>query len=153
MHILGISSLEHDPAAVLVDENGIIAAIEEGKLLRTRSSQGVPRNAINFCLEKARIQWKDLNIVAIGEGIQIRELHSIRFPNSLAWIYSQVTGLLGFRKRSEEHKTQWLSTTGEAVFLDLFLELIHRTGGKIPWPRINARFFRRGFAGEVAFST
>jgi carbamoyltransferase len=250
MHILGISSLEHDPAAVLVGENGVIAAIEEGKLLRTRSSQGVPRNAINFCLEKARIQWKDLNIVAIasqplrkwgrqamwrsletlrapisssyyqtkalgelarelnyfrvlrlfdgnqkrpllqfehalchaasafyaspfdraliltldeegdgrcglvavGEGIQIRELHSIRFPNSLAWIYSQVTGLLGFRKRSEEHKTQWLSATGEAVFLDLFLELIHRTGGKIPWPRINARFFRRGFAGEVAFS-
>src|SRR5260370_7750111 len=66
MHILGISSLEHDPAAVLVGENGIIAAIEEGKLLRTRSSQGVPRNAINFCLEKARIQLNDFNIVAIG---------------------------------------------------------------------------------------
>jgi len=250
MHILGVSSLEHDPAAVLVGEQGIIAAIEEGKLLRTRSSQGVPRNAINFCLAKARIQWKDLDmiaiasrplrkwnrqavfrarealkapisssyyqtkalgelarelnyfrilrlfegsqerpllefehafchaasafyaspfdhaliltldeegdgrcgLVAVGEGIHIRELHSIRFPNSLAWVYSQVTGLLGFRKRSEEHKTQWLSTTGEAVFLDLFLEVIRRTGGKIPWPRINARFFRRGFAGEVAFS-
>src|SRR5690242_7159876 len=250
MHILGVSSLEHDPAAVLVCEEGIVAAIEEGKLLRSRSSQGVPRNAINFCLAKARVQWKDLDQVAIagqplqkwghqasfrarealkapisggyyetkalgelarelnyfrvlrlfdgkekrpllqfdhalchaasafyaspfddaliltmdeegdgrctlaavGEGIHIREMHSIRFPHSLAWVYSQVTGLLGFRKRSEEHKTQWLSTTGQAVFLDLFLEVLGRRGGKIPWPRINAHFFRRGFAGEVAFS-
>ena len=250
MHILGISSLEHDPAAVLVGDAGIIAAIEEGKLLRTRRTQGVPRNAINFCLAKARIQWKDLDtiaiasrplrkwgrqailrargtlkapissayyetkalgelarelnylrilrlfdnnqespllqfehalchaasafyaspfdraliltldeegdgrcgLVAIGEGIQIRELDSIRFPHSIAWVYSQVTGLLGFSKRSEEHKTQWLSTTGDPIFVDLFLEVIRQARGKVPWPRINPRFFRRGFTGEVAFS-
>src|SRR5689334_5293156 len=71
MHILGVSSLEHDPAAVLVCEEGIVAAIEEGKLLRSRSSQGVPRNAINFCLAKARVQWKDLDQVAIaGQPLQ-----------------------------------------------------------------------------------
>lgn len=38
MQILGISSLEHDTAAALVGENGIIAAIEEGKLLRDSRS-------------------------------------------------------------------------------------------------------------------
>jgi carbamoyltransferase len=250
MYILGISSLAHDPAAALVDEKGIIAAMEEGKLLRTRASYGVPQQAIDFCLAKARIQSKDLGsvaiasrplsvwprqamfrarkalktpisssyyqtkalgelarelnylrilggfdsnqkrsllsfehaschaasafyaspfdraliltldeqgdgrcgLVAVGEGTQIRELHSIRFPNSLAWVYSQVTQLLGFRKRSEEHKTQWLGITGEPVFRDLFLEVLRRGDGKTPWPRIDARFFRRGFVGEVAFA-
>ncbi len=251
MHILGISSLEHDPAAALLGEKGIIAAVEEGKLLRTRTSYGIPRQAIDFCLAKARIQWKDLSsiaiasrpvyawsrrtifrarealkapissgyyqtkalselarelnylrilgvfdgnqkrsllcfehalchaasafyaspfgpaliltldeegdgrcgLVAIGEVTQIRELYSIRYPNSLAWVYSQATQLLGFRMRSEEHKTQWLGMTGEPVFRDLFLEVLRRRDGEIPWPRIDARFFRRGFAGEVAFSS
>src|SRR5260370_37679524 len=102
MHILGISSLEHDPAAVLVGENGIIAAIEEGKLLRTRSSQGVPRNAINFCLEKARIQWKDLNIVAIGSqplrkwGRQAmwRSLETLSAPISSSYYQTKALGEL-----------------------------------------------------------
>ncbi len=250
MQILGISSLEHDTAAALVGENGIIAAIEEGKLLRTRGARGIPRQAINFCLGNSRIEWRDLDTVAIasrpmrtwarwagfrtreaikapissgyyqtkalgdlaremnylrilsifdgkqkrpilgfdhalchaasafyaspferaliltldetgdgrcglvatGEGTQIRELHSIRFPNSLAWVYSQVTGLLGFRRRSDEHKTQWLGLTGEPVFKDFFLEILRRGNGKVSWPHVNARFFRRGFVGEIAFS-
>src|SRR5712664_2636034 len=66
MHILGISSLEHDPAAALLGEKGITAAVEEGKLLRTRMSYGIPRQAIYFCLAKARIQWKDLSSIAIA---------------------------------------------------------------------------------------
>src|SRR5690242_6131300 len=66
MRILGISSLHHDHAAALVGEKGIIAAIEEGKLLRTRGAQGIPRNAINFCLAKAGIEWKSLDSVAVA---------------------------------------------------------------------------------------
>jgi carbamoyltransferase len=248
MHILGISSLEHDPAAVLFGEEGIIAAIEEGKLVRTRESAGIPRKAVDFCLGKARIQWEDVDAIAVagdplrrwgrqalfraretlvapissiyyqtralgelarelnnirilrvlqgepkrpllrfdharshaasafyaspfdsaliltldergdglcglvaeGEGSQIRELRSIRFPNSLAWVYSQVTKVLGFKEHSEDHKTQWLSLTGKPVFRDLFLQILR--GDKNVWPRANPRFFRRGFAGEVAFS-
>src|SRR5260370_22552347 len=61
-------------------------------------------------------------LVAIGEGTQIRELYSIRYPNSLSWGYSQVTQLLGFRKRSGAHKTQWLGMRGQPVFCGLFLE-------------------------------
>jgi carbamoyltransferase len=251
MQILGISSLRHDHAAALIGENGITAAIEEGKLLRTRRAQGIPRQAINFCLAKAHIEWKDLDsiaiasrpvrawsrwaafrarealkapiysgyyqtkalgdlarelnhlrvlsifdgkqqrpllrfdhalchassafyaspfdraliltldeagdgrcgLVAVGEGTQIRELHWIHFPHSLAWVYSQVTRLLGFRKGAEEHKTQWLSITGQPVFRDLFLRILRRNNGKISWPHVDARFFRRGFVGESAFSS
>lgn len=247
-NILGISSLAHDPSAVLLGEGKVVAAIEEGKLLRTRDFQGIPRSAIDFCLTKGQVQWKDVRSIAVGshptrawakralfrarealraplsstyyqtkalgelarelnhlrilgilqgkptvpvlrfehalchaasafyaspfdraltltmdeegegrcgllaagEGAQIRELRSIRFPNSPAWVYSQVTELLGFKWHSEEHKTQWLSMTGEPVFSKLFLEILRRD--KDPWPRINSRFFRRGFAGDVAFS-
>ena len=248
MYILGISSLAHDTAAVLVGEEGVIAAIEEGKLLRTREPRGIPRKAIDFCLAKGGLEWKDLDTVAIagdpvrrwarqayfrsqemikapisssyyqaralgelarelnnlrivgvlggtpkrplqrfehalchaasafyaspfdraliltldeqgdglcgqladGSGNQIRKLRSIRFPDSLAWVYSQVTELVGFRQRLEEHKTQWLSMTGKPIFCDLFLQILRR--GKNVWPCLNPRFFRRGFAGNVAFS-
>ena len=247
MNILAIS-LAHDPSAVLLAEGAVIAAIEEGKLLRTRKCEGIPRQAIDFALKTARAQWKDIGLVAVsgrpvkawarqalfrakellrapissiyyqvdlanelsrqlnnlrilgilvgkpavpvirfehslchaasafyaspfdsaliltlddkgdgrcgllaeGEGSEIRELRSIRFPNSVAWVYSQVTELLGFQWHSEEHKTQWLSMTGEPVFSNLFLEILRR--GRDPWPSINPRFFRRGFAGQVAFS-
>jgi len=248
MYILGISSLEHDPAAALFGEEGIIAAIEESKLVRTRESKGIPRSAVEFCLAKAKIQWKNVDAIAVGgdplrrwgreasfraretfvapissvyyqtkalgelaselnnirilrvlrgepkrpllrfehalchaasafyaspfddaliltldergdglcglvaegKGNQIHELRSFRFPNSLAWVYSQVTELLRFKQHSEEHKTQWLSLTGTPVFRDLFLQILR--GGKSVWPRANPQFFRRGFVGQVAFS-
>ena len=248
INVLGISSLLHDPSAVLLGEGQVIAAIEEGKLHRKRDFEGIPRRAIDFCLKKAHVSWRDVaniavashplrawsrqalfrarealkapisssyyqikalgqlahelndlrilgildgkhqvplarfehalchaasafyasrfdsalilsldeqgdgrcGLLAAGEGTQIRELRSLRFPNSLAWVYSQVTALLGFRWHSEEHKTQWLGMTGKPEFRDLFLEILRRDGDL--WPRVNPRFFRRGFVGEVAFS-
>jgi carbamoyltransferase len=61
-----------------------------------------------------------------------------------------VTELLGFRPHEDEHKTQWLSLAGEPVFADVFLEMMR--GGSGPFPRLQGRFFRRGFAGRLAFS-
>jgi carbamoyltransferase len=248
MYILGLSAMTHDPAAALIGEQGVIAAIEEGKLTRTRTLEGIPRAAIQFCLERAGIDiaqvgqiaigsrpvrsWRrqtlfrarlaplapasggyfiskafgelsrELNnfrlikkmagdspdrvqsfehqqchaagaffgspfdralivtldelgdgrsgSVSIGEGTHIRELESVAFPDSLAWVYSQVTRLLGFRPHGEEHKSQWLRLTGEAVFLDLFLDALRSdTSGP---PHLNTRFFRRSYAGELSFS-
>ena len=66
MHILGLSSLEHGPAAAIIGENGLIAAIEEGKLARTRTAEGIPRRAIQFCLESAGVKWPDVDRIAIA---------------------------------------------------------------------------------------
>lgn len=248
MYILGISALRHNPAAALLSDGRIVAAIEESKLQRVREYRGIPREAIAFCLAQSRMHWKDVRAIAIatdplrawtrevsfrfkealrapisstyyqmkalgdlvgelnnlrvlgllpkepklpligfehalchaasafyaspferaliltldeegdghcvliaqGEGTQIRELHSIRFPHSLAWVYSQITQLLKFTRHSEEHKTQWLSLTGQPIFSDLFLEMLSH--GRNRWPVLNRRYFRRGFVGEVAFS-
>ena len=239
----------HDPAAALIDDQGtIVAAIEEGKLGRTRSFGGIPRGAIRFCLERAKIRWQDVERVAIashpgraffrkslfrarlaplapissayyfnqalgelgrelnnsrilremaggaadrvvnydhhlchaasayfgsrfekslivsldnqgdgragivaqGEGARLRELSSIPFPNSLAWLFTQIASLLGFSTSASEHKTQWLSLSGEPVFADIFVEMLRR--GPKGAPHLNKKYFKRDFGGKLSFS-
>ncbi len=71
-------------------------------------------------------------MIAVGEGSQIRVVNKIRFPNSLAWIYSRVTSLLGFEPHQDEHKTQWLSIEGEPVFKSIFLEMFKNRRNHLP---------------------
>ena len=248
MYILGLSAMEHAPAAAIIGDRGVIAAIEEAKLTRTRAVEGIPRRAIQFCLERAGVKWQDVNRIAIasrpgrawwrkvmfrtrlapfapvssvyflnkasgelgrelnnfrivremasgardrvqgfdhhlchaasayfaspfdrslvvtldergdgrcgfagvGEGAQIREVAGISFPHSLAWVYTQVTKLLGYGPHDDEHKTQWLSTTGEPVFTDLFTGMLRRSSDSPP--HLNSKYFQRDFAGDPSFS-
>jgi carbamoyltransferase len=89
-------------------------------------------------------------LAAIGEGTQLRVIDEVPFPHSLAWVYSQVTELLGFTPHKDEQKTQWLSLFGAPEFEDLFLEITRRNSS--PWPHLNRRYFTRGFTGRLAFS-
>ena len=89
-------------------------------------------------------------VVAIAEGNAIRVLRRIAFPNSPAWVYSQVTELLGFAAHKEEHKTQWLSLGGEPVYKSAFLEMLRAPGSCLP--HLNRSFFAPGLAGTPAFS-
>jgi len=89
-------------------------------------------------------------MVAMGEGNEIKVLETIPFPHSLAWVYSQVTEILGFRPHGDEHKVQWLSTAGQPAYAPLFHEMLKR--GDDPCPHINRKYFVRGFAGRLAFS-
>jgi carbamoyltransferase len=66
MYILGISAMSHDSAAALLGDAGILAAIEEGKLARNRTVGGVPRAAIQFCLDRAGITWSDVAHIAVA---------------------------------------------------------------------------------------
>ena len=66
MYILGLSAMGHDSSAALLGDAGIIAAMEEGKLVRTRSFAGIPRAAMQFCLERAGISWREISHVAIA---------------------------------------------------------------------------------------
>jgi len=248
VYILGLSGLAHDSAAALLGERGIAAAMEESKLLRSRTLGGIPREAIRFCLEREGAGWRDVafiavanrplrswarqtwlrtrltplapvrsgyyqaralgelgrelnndrilklmgeapggrvlhldhhlchaasayyaspadralivtldeqgdghsGLVALGEGNRIRALRAIAFPHSLAWVYSQVTDLLGFTPHRGEHKTQWLSLEGTPEFEDLFLEMFRRRPGELP--HLDFSYFNRGLAGRIAFS-
>ena len=51
-----------------------------------------------------------------GEGGRLSLQEEIFFPNSIGALYGQVTELLGFHARADEHLTQWLSVTGQPRF-------------------------------------
>src|SRR5579863_433522 len=89
-------------------------------------------------------------LVALANGSQIREIASIPLPHSPAWVFSQITGLLGFSPHQDEHKTQWLSLSGEAPYEDVFLDMLRRQPrGE---PRLNAKYFTREFGTELCFA-
>ncbi len=248
MSILGLSSLSHDSAAALLSDSGIVAAMEEGKLVRQRTAAGIPREAIRFCLERAGMGWSGIECVAVasrpvrtwvrqawmrakltpfapvpsgyyqtkalgelgrelnngrllgmlgesqhlkvvhlehhlchaasafyasdadralvltldeqgdgrsgsialGEGDRLQILESIPFPHSPAWVFSQVTDLIGFRPHGDEHKTQWLGLEGQPVFEKIFLEMLRRAPGRLP--HLTKGYFNGGLAGHIAFA-
>ena len=87
-------------------------------------------------------------MLAIGEGSRIQMLRRIPFPHSLAWIYSQITRLLGFVPHHDEHKTQWLSMEGEPIFKHVFLEMLRNPRTRLP--RLNKDYVN--LAGRLTFS-
>ncbi len=72
MYTLGINAAYHDPAACLVKDGQVIAAIEEERLSRIKhgkrpipfSTYELPFNAIDYCLREAGIKLVDLDHVA-----------------------------------------------------------------------------------------
>jgi carbamoyltransferase len=89
-------------------------------------------------------------MLAIGEGTRLRVLERIAFPHSPAWVYKQVTNLIGFRSERDEHKTQWLSVEGEPTYKDAFIEMLRRPGS--PLPHLDDRFFKDGLGNELGLS-
>jgi carbamoyltransferase len=93
-------------------------------------------------------------MIAVGESTRIRVLQKVPFPHSLAWVYTQVTELLGFDPHRDEHKTQWLSLEGEPVFKDAFLEMLRSRSS--PLPHLNSGYVNlagmslsRKFYGQI----
>ncbi len=66
MLVLGVSDLEHDTAAALVGDAGLVAAVEEGKLSRSAANSGIPRLAISQCLSDTRAEASDLSAVGVA---------------------------------------------------------------------------------------
>ena len=82
MLVLGISALEHDTAAALLDSNGPVAAMEEDKLNRS-SSSGIPRLAMDRCLREAGAEATDLSLAALASRPKQAWLRNERLRLSL----------------------------------------------------------------------
>jgi predicted NodU family carbamoyl transferase len=54
VNILGLSGLAHDCAAALLSDTGILAAMEESKLVRRRTATGIPLDG--FLLPGGRVR-------------------------------------------------------------------------------------------------
>jgi carbamoyltransferase len=63
--VLGLNTMENASAA-LVRDNRIIAAAEEERFTRKKHQEGVPVNAIKYCLNEGGASLSDVEIVALG---------------------------------------------------------------------------------------
>jgi len=90
-------------------------------------------------------------IVAIGEGSRLRKVRDIRYPHSLAWLFSQITELLGFVPHADEHKTQWLGLGSEPLYRDVFRDMLRKSGpGSL---RLDSSYLRHGVGGRFVLSS
>jgi carbamoyltransferase len=48
----------------------------------------------------------------------------ILYPDSIGELYGRVTELVGLQPRSDEHRMQWLSTTGKPCYMDAFAAIV-----------------------------
>ena len=79
-----------------------------------------------------------------GEGSRLVLEEEILYPDSMGELYGRVTELLGFKARSDEHRVQWLSATGEPSYMGAFDEMIRGS-------RIDQSFFDSGRQGHGGF--
>ena len=62
MYILGLTTLG-DSAASLIKDGELVAAVEEERFSRKKHHAGFPYRAIQFCLDQAGIELKDVEHV------------------------------------------------------------------------------------------
>lgn len=67
MNILGISAHYHDSAAALVVDGLPVAAVQEERLSRRKNDAAFPIGAVEWCLDQARLEPKDLDAVVFYE--------------------------------------------------------------------------------------
>jgi len=60
-YILGISAFYHDSSATILKDGKLLAAAQEERFTRIKNDKSFPNNAINFCLEKAKINPEELS--------------------------------------------------------------------------------------------
>ena len=64
MRILGISAFYHDSAAALIENDRIVAAVQEERFTRKKFDANYPRYAIEYCLKEAGVRLRDIDYVA-----------------------------------------------------------------------------------------
>src|SRR5881397_2868753 len=67
MKILGISAHYHDSAAALVVDGVPVCAVQEERLSRRKNDAAFPLSAIEWCLERGRLEPEELDAVVFYE--------------------------------------------------------------------------------------
>jgi carbamoyltransferase len=86
-----------------------------------------------------------------GKDQQLTPLRELYFPDSLGDLFNRVTGMLGYEPRADEHKVQWMSASGEPVYLDVFRAILR--GGSAQWPHMERSYFDADRLSDGGFSS
>ncbi len=79
-----------------------------------------------------------------GEANRLVLEEEILYPDSIGELYGRVTELLGFQRRLDEHRVQWLSATGKPRFEKVF-------GAMVQGHAIDQSYFDSGRQGHGGF--
>ncbi len=78
-YILGINAYHADASAVLLRDGEIVAAVEEERFNRVKHAAGFPAFAIQYCLQRAGIQIRDVAHVGIAQIPNAHLINDITF--------------------------------------------------------------------------
>lgn len=79
MNILGINAYHGDASAALVVDGELVAAVEEERFNRIKHWAGFPAASINWCLEQAGIEARDLDHVGVSFQPRANALKRLQF--------------------------------------------------------------------------
>ncbi len=122
MITLGISCYYHDSAAAILNDGEVIAAIEEERFTRKKFDDEFPKNAINWCLEQAKI-----------------------LPNQIDSVVFYDKSILKFERLLDNYIA--VAPRGLRSFLDIIPRWIH----KRLWIKDEIKKNLKGFSGEILF--
>jgi carbamoyltransferase len=109
--ILGLNFFHANAAAAVFVDGKLVAAAEEERFNRVKFSAGIPLCAIGFCLEKAGLQFKDIDVITYPRTTNTRIVNNdqIHFQdriykiNSLYDRYRINLKLISFKEMLAEH--------------------------------------------------
>jgi len=122
MYNLGISCYYHDSAAALLKNGHVIAAVEEERFSRKKFDDDFPKQAIEWCLNEAKISPS--------------EIHSVAFYDK---------PILKFERLLDNYIT--FAPRGLYSFLDTIPKWLH----KRLWIKNDIKKLLKGFDGEIVF--
>ena len=79
MKILGLNAYHGDSAACLLLEGKLVAAAEEERFRRIKHWAGLPTQAINYCLEEAKLRLEEIDHIAINRKPGVNNLRRLGF--------------------------------------------------------------------------
>ncbi len=116
--VLGISALYHDAAATLVRDGEIIAAAHEERFTRRKHDPRFPVNAINYCLEEAFIEARELDAVVF-------------YDHPLLTLDRAMKSLLAVAPRGE---AQWMQAARSLLGVKMHVPAMVRDALKVDVP-------------------
>ena len=88
-YILGLNAIGYNTSASIICNNKLLAAVEEERLSREKRTRTFPNKAIKFCLEKAKIKFEEIDIIAVSWNPLINlEYFDKRYSENLTYLPS-----------------------------------------------------------------
>ncbi len=88
-------------------------------------------------------------MAAIGNGNDLKVIHSIDFPHSIGLFYTAFTQLLGFNNYGDEYKVMGMAPYGNPIYLNKLKKVIQLTHDG--FFKLNLKYFRSMTSGVISY--